>query len=146
MERGHGNAVGAAINIINGWLSPEYFRHVMGWTTPHVWLAAVAQGGLEGAIYGFVGTMIYTGLIPLFLGRTWVFSLVRRWHVVAFVIVAGLWVFGGLTAGVVTLTPFELAIDTWKWVSKSIWLSVLVFPLVSVCAAVGCAAHHRHLY
>ena len=35
-------------NAINGNVSPEYYRAILGWRHQHIWESAVAQGLLEG--------------------------------------------------------------------------------------------------
>src|SRR6185312_15969836 len=38
-------------NAVNGLVSPQYFVALMGWQS-HVWVRAVGQGMLEGAVLG----------------------------------------------------------------------------------------------
>ena len=48
-------ALGALTNSVNGLISPEYFRTILGWvylSDMDVWRASIAQGILEGVIFG----------------------------------------------------------------------------------------------
>lgn len=47
-------ALGAISNAINGSISPQYFKSVMGWDFEGIRNAAVAQGIVEGLIYGLI--------------------------------------------------------------------------------------------
>ena len=55
-----GGFIGAITNMINGAISPNYFRIVMGWDFEDIWIASVAQGIFEGLIYGVIFSLIFT--------------------------------------------------------------------------------------
>ena len=57
---GIGGLIGATTNLINGNVSEEYFRQIMGWEFSGIWKAAVLQGIFEGLIYGLVFSCIFT--------------------------------------------------------------------------------------
>ena len=46
--------------MINGAVSPNYFRIVMRWDFQDIWTASVAQGILEGLLYGVIFSIIFT--------------------------------------------------------------------------------------
>lgn len=49
-----GGFIGGITNIINGYISPEYFRRVMNWEFQNIWTASIAQGIFEGLLYGLI--------------------------------------------------------------------------------------------
>lgn len=55
-----GGLLGATTNLINGKVSEEYFRRIMGWEFNGIWTAAILQGILEELIYGLIFSLIFT--------------------------------------------------------------------------------------
>src|SRR4051794_4528068 len=54
-------ALGAATNAVNGWVSPTYFVTIMRWqNVEDVWRASVAQGVLEGLLFGVFFSLVFT--------------------------------------------------------------------------------------
>ena len=51
-----GGFIGAVTDMINGAISPNYFRIIMGWNFQDIWIVSVAQGifdcDLGSGIYG----------------------------------------------------------------------------------------------
>jgi hypothetical protein len=132
-----GVSLGAITNSINGYISPEYFRGVMGWHTRHIWAAAVGQGAVEGLIYAIFSTALLIGLtLTLTRCELTTRNLVRL-QLSAFFVVSILWVAGGLTAVVVAryfphkCAPRYFGYSTvwpeagyYAWVRGSIWGAV----------------------
>lgn len=132
-----GLLLGAGTNSINGYVSPEYFRGVMGWQTPHIWAAAIAQGAIEGIAYALLGTMMLLSAALVFTRCVLTTRIVIRLQASAFVTVAILWLVGGSIAvvaarfyphvcapryfGYSTLWP---AAGYYAWVRGSIWGSI----------------------
>lgn len=65
-----GAFVGAATNMLNALVSPGYYTIVMKWAFQDVWSAAVAQGIMEGSIFGILFAMVFaTGYGVVTKGR-----------------------------------------------------------------------------
>ncbi len=104
---GLGIGLGALTNGISGWLSPEYFRQVMGWQdVQDVWRASIAEGIFEGVLFGLVFSAIFVSVVgfvsrarcPYRLGATYLLSTA--------VAALGFWVAGGLLGmGLAALSP-----------------------------------------
>ncbi|AMM51685.1 hypothetical protein TH61_11530 [Rufibacter sp. DG15C] len=126
--------VGASTNFINGYVSPTYYRNIMGWDFEGIWAASVAQGIFEGLLYGIVFTLIFILTISLVTKgqATFRFGASHLLRIMGFVYLS--WVIGGLIAiGLATLSPdfytrtfinvpedFGLMIG-YAWVGGSIW-------------------------
>ncbi len=84
-----GGFIGATTNMINGAVSPYYFRVVMYWEFEDIWMASVAQGIFEGLLYGVFFALIFaTGFDSL------AFNQLRKLIAVVF----ACWTMGGLLA------------------------------------------------
>ncbi len=54
-----GGLIGATTNAINGYVSPTYFRIILGWDFQDIWTASIAQGIFEGLIYGMILAIVF---------------------------------------------------------------------------------------
>ncbi|MEQ8789689.1 MAG: hypothetical protein RIC55_25565 [Pirellulaceae bacterium] len=129
-----GATFGALTNCINGALSPQYFRDVMDWYGPNIWLSAVGQGVLEGICYGLVYAIIFVVLIAAVSRRRCHFHTAVRYARHTFSLALGFWLLGGTIAvGFAWLLPHLCdprffgnqiawpAIARYAWVRGSIW-------------------------
>jgi prolipoprotein diacylglyceryltransferase len=93
-----GGFIGAITNMINGVVSPYYFKAIMYWDFQNIWIASVAQGILEGLLYGVIFSVIFTtgfGLVTK--GQaSYGFALIQLMKIIA--IVFACWIIGGLLA------------------------------------------------
>ena len=55
-----GGTIGAITNMVNGFVSPYYFKTIMNWNFQEIWIASVAQGILEGLFHGVFFAIIFT--------------------------------------------------------------------------------------
>ena len=55
-----GGTIGAITNMVNGAVSPYYFKTTMNWGFQEIWIASVAQGILEGLFHGVFFAIIFT--------------------------------------------------------------------------------------
>lgn len=90
-----GGLIGAITNMINGIVSPYYFKAIMQWKFPDIWTASIAQGMFEGLIYGVIFSLIFTtgfGLITK--GEaSYIFALRQILKIICVVFVC--WLIGG---------------------------------------------------
>ena len=68
---GIGGMIGGTTNLVNGNLSEEYFRNVMGWYFTGIWEAAILQGIFKGLIYGLVFSFIFTIGFAIITNKEW---------------------------------------------------------------------------
>lgn len=55
-------ALGAATNVLNGWISPEYFMDVLHrHRHENIWRMSIAQGLLEGLVFGVFFSLLFSG-------------------------------------------------------------------------------------
>lgn len=132
-----GLVLGAATNVINGYVSPEYVRDVMGWRTPHIHAAAITQGAIEGSFYAVLATILLLFLAMLFTRRILTTRTIVQLQLSALFADTLLWFLGGATA-VVTARYFPQICNPeyfgytsdwpkagyYAWVRGSIWGSV----------------------
>jgi hypothetical protein len=53
--------LGGSTNAVNGWVSPTYFVNVLHWQgIADVWSASIAQGILEGFLFGVFFSLVFT--------------------------------------------------------------------------------------
>lgn len=133
-----GGTIGAVTNMINGSVSPYYFRTTMNWDFQDIWIATVAQGILEGLMHGIFFALIFTtgfGLITK--GKAnYQFALKHILRIAIIVMIC--WFIGGLLAMMlVNLSPdFYRSHFPWTptqtieqlkfaWVGGSIWGEIL---------------------
>jgi len=129
-----GGFIGAITNMINGSISPNYFRIVMRWDFKEIWIASVAQGIFEGLIYGVIFSLIFTtGFGIVTNGKaTYNFALKQLFKII--LIVLGCWIIGGILAVVLaSLSPEfykshyynvpkeKIEMIKYAWVGGSIW-------------------------
>lgn len=133
-----GGFVGAATNMINGAISPYYFRSVMFWDFQDIWTASVAQGVLEGLMYGVILAIIFTvGFGLLTKGEaSYGFAFRQLARIVA--IVLSCWAIGGVLAMLLaalspgfyrshfSYMPSErMEMLKFAWVGGSIWGEII---------------------
>lgn len=101
---GFGGFIGATTNLINGNLSEEYFRRIMGWEFQEIWKAAILQGILEGLIYGVIFSFIFTiGFATITKMKVdWKFAK-KQLKQIVFIIYSS-WIIGGVTAIILAFT------------------------------------------
>ncbi len=101
--------LGALTNAVNGAVSPQYFRDVMGWHGENIWLSAIGQGVFEGCLYGLADTIVFVVMIAVISRRRCEFQTVIRYVGLTFVFAFGFWIFGGLiAAGLSWFIPHRL--------------------------------------
>jgi len=128
-------ALGAAVNSVNGAVSPLYFRQVLGWDdVSDLWRASIALGIFEGLLFGLFFSLIFTLVVGLVSNVRCSYR-----HGLAYVLgiaacAAACWAVGGLTAiGLASLSPefFRHTFNhvpeatgemlRYAWVGGSIW-------------------------
>jgi len=144
-----GGFVGATTNMINGSVSPYYFKAVMFWDFEDIWIASLAQGILEGLLYGVIFALIFTtGFGIVTKGQApYSFALNQLLKIIA--IVFACWTIGGLLAmllatlssnfykGHFPLAPSDQTeLLKFAWVGGSIWGGMIGGLLSSVLGVV----------
>jgi hypothetical protein len=147
---GYGAVLGASLgivtNAINGWLGPVYFAFVMRWQNP-IWIKAVSQGAVEGAIYGILSAAVLTG-VALYQKRPKLFDQkIRRTMYWVAGTVFVFWVIGGTFATLylphhqpapgTTIFPWLAFGDRgFCWTIGSLNLAVMASPIITTIFAV----------
>ena len=129
-----GALIGGTSNFINGYISPTYFKNIMGWDFEEIWSASIAQGIFEGLLngiafsilYGIAFSIITKGKPTLNFGLNQLFKITK--NIYAF------WIIGGVIGlGLASLSPefyqskFRMVPKETKdmlayaWVGGSIW-------------------------
>ncbi|MTB51481.1 hypothetical protein [Lewinella sp. W8] len=146
---GIGAFIGATTNLINGIVSEEYFRQIMGWDFDGVWKAAILQGIFEGLIYGF----IFGGIFSIGFARitrmnvSWSFAKEQLQKITLFIYAC--WAIGGglsILLSIIMSGEYDKIVYgapsaiipriSYAWVAGSIWggtiggLISIVFGLV----------------
>jgi len=129
-----GGSIGAITNMINGAVSPYYFRAIMHWDFQGIWTASVAQGILEGLLYGVIFAFIFTTGLGLVTKGQSSYSFAFRQLLKIVAIVVSCWIIGGLIAIFLSLlspdfykahfplTPSDkMEMVKFAWVGGSIW-------------------------
>lgn len=129
-----GGFIGAITNMINGIVSPAYFRIIMGWDFPNIWIASVAQGIFEGLIYGVIFSLIFTTSFGIITKGKASYGFALQQLLKIALIVLGCWIIGGILA--VFLASFSpdfyqshyydvseenMELMKYAWVGGSIW-------------------------
>lgn len=129
-----GVLIGATTNLINGNLSEEYFRRIMGWEFEGIWKAAVLQGIFEGLIYGLIFSFIFTiGFAKITkMNADWKFAKKQLKKIIIWIY--GFWIIGGIIAIILAFVfpeeydqiiyrvPKETSLRIgYAWVGGSIW-------------------------
>jgi hypothetical protein len=144
-----GALLGAVTNSINGYVSPLYFRNILGWQNlDDVWRASIAQGIFEGILLGLCFSVVFIAAIGIISKAQC--SYWRGCAYIGLVTVAALiaWAAGGAIAmGLATLSPEFYRHAFWgvpedfiemlryAWVGGSIWgveLGGLAFSILAV--------------
>ncbi len=136
--------VGGVVNLINGLVSEEYFRNIMGWEFEGIWLAAVFLGATQGLIYGLVFSVVYaTGFSGITKGLAhWRFVfkqvlnmgliLLLVWLLIGFGAVAWATLFPELYRRTIIQVPDQFfPMLRYAWVGGSIW-GITIGGLISL--------------
>ena len=94
-----GGVLGAVTNAVNGAVSPQYFRDVMGWdwlNDSGVWFAGIRQGMFEGAIYGLGYSLLFITLTLIFCDRRCYLRAVVVYALITLAIAVLFWASGGV--------------------------------------------------
>ena len=129
-----GGLFGAVTNMINGIISPYYYKAIMNWEFNNIWTAVIAQGIFEGLLYGVIFSLIFTisfGFVTRGQG-TFMFAFKQIIKLICIVFIC--WSIGGIIAlFLVTLSPEFYKVHFPKtpsdksemirfaWVGGSIW-------------------------
>jgi hypothetical protein len=102
-----GSALGALTNTISGWVSPEYFRQVMGWkNVQDVWRASIAEGIFEGLLFGLAFSVIFVAVVGLVSRARCPYGLGAVYLALTAVAALAFWAIGGvLGMGLAALSP-----------------------------------------
>jgi hypothetical protein len=102
-----GAVLGAITNSINGWVSPLYFRNIMRWhDVQDIWRASLAQGILEGVMFGLAFAVIFTAVVGIVSKARSPYRLASIYLLVIAITALACWVLGGLIAmGLAGLSP-----------------------------------------
>lgn len=102
-----GVLTGAAMNIVNGWLSPLYFTTVFAtWgnkSATEVWVTSISHGMLEGLGFGIVFAFIFTSVV-VFISRLccpFRLALLAQCKIIGLTFL--FWFIGGLNAILIAL-------------------------------------------
>jgi hypothetical protein len=133
-----GGCIGAITNMINGAVSPYYFRIVMNWNFPDIWLASVVQGIFEGILYGLIFSLIFTTGFGIITKGEANFKFAWRQLYKIIVTTLGFWAIGGIIAVfLISISPnfyqenFNFAptekyeLLKYAWVGGSIWGEII---------------------
>lgn len=128
-------ALGGLTNAINGQVSPQYFVAILHWEdVQNVWRACVAQGILEGLLFGVFFSLVFTAGVGLItrVSCSYRFGIAHLAGVIAGAF--GCWLVGGLLGmGLAALSPefFRRSFRgvpaefgpmlAYAWVGGSIW-------------------------
>ena len=139
--------LGALTNSLNGWLSPQYFRDVMGWAGTDVWSDTVREGMLEGVCFGTAYALMFVTLIAAMSRGEYRLNVAIRYALIGFAAALASWFAGGIVAIIyVYWVPdanprfFGWHFDrttrmAYGWVRGSIWGIVFGGPFVATLSA-----------
>lgn len=129
-----GAFIGSSTNAINGWISPLYFRNIMGWDFENIWNACVAQGIFEGLLYGMLFAIVFVITFITITKASAPFTYIIKQLLKLMGIIYMCWVIGGILAvALAAISPefyrstFQLvpnqfdAMLGYAWVGGSIW-------------------------
>lgn len=102
-----GALVGASTNAINGAVSPTYFVNIMGWHgVANVWRASIAEGILEGLVFGVFFALVFTATVGIVTKATCTYAAGVRCLLAILLAVYACWAAGGLIAmGLASFSP-----------------------------------------
>lgn len=130
-----GAMLGAGTNAINGTVSPRYFVTILRWDhVADIWRASVAQGILEGLVFGAGFALIFTLVVGIVTRAGCTYAAGARCLLWIMAGACGCWVLGGVLAmGLASLSPDfyrntfigvpneTAAMLRYAWVGGSIW-------------------------
>ena len=135
---GIGGMIGATTNLINGNVSEEYFRRILGWNFEGIWKAAILQGIFEGLIYGLIFSLIYTTGFAIITKKKGDWKFIKKLLKKLIPIIYGCWLSGGIIALLLSLVfpdeyghliravPKEtIPKIKYAWVGGSIWGGII---------------------
>jgi hypothetical protein len=102
-----GVGLGTLTNSFNGWLSPDYFRHMMHWEQVRdVWRAGIAEGIFEGLLFGLAFSVVFVTVVGIVSKACCPYRLAARFLLLTAVAALLFWAVGGLLGiGLATLSP-----------------------------------------
>ncbi len=130
-----GAFIGGITNMVNGAVSPLYFKNIMRWhDINNIWRASVAQGILEGIIYGIIFASIFTTVFGVITKGNCPLCYVVRFIVFIVISVFCCWLLGGIIAIFLSVLSPEfyrqqfrgvpeefIPMIKYAWVGGSIW-------------------------
>ena len=143
-------AIGALTNMVNGAVSPLYFKNIMRLhDVQDVWRASIVQGVLEGLIYGVLFAAVFATVVTLVSRADCPYLYVAKFMLGIGIAVLGCWALGGLIAmGLATLRPdlyrrafigvpesFDPMLR-YAWVGGSIWGGMFGGVLAAILGSV----------
>ncbi len=155
-----GGLTGAVTNMVNGAVSPLYFKTIMRWNdVQNVWRASIAQGILEGLLYGVIFALIFATVFGTVTKGDYPYIKVLRYLIGIFFAVLVCWGIGGLIAmGLATLSPefykrafFGVPDEfgpmlCYAWVGGSIWGAMFGGLLSAILGSVIFRTHWLKKY
>jgi hypothetical protein len=130
-----GALIGGTTNMVNGAVSPQYFKNIMRWDdVTHIWRASVAQGIFEGLIYGVLFAALFAAVYGIVTRGECTYGYAARFLLCCGGAILTCWAIGGMIAmGLAVLSP-EFYRNTfirvpkefgamlkYAWVGGSIW-------------------------
>ena len=121
--------------MVNGAISPLYFKNIMRWhEINHIWRASVAQGLFEGIIYGIIFALIFTTVFGVTTKGICPLVFVIRFITFIIIAVFCCWTLGGVIAVFLSILSPEfyrqkiygvpeefIPMIKYAWVGGSIW-------------------------
>jgi hypothetical protein len=103
---GMSGLLGILTNMVNGAVSPGYFKAVLHWNFEGIWMASVMQGLVEGLIYGVVIMLVLLIGFSLITKGNAQWNSIRRYVFRILLISIAGWVMVGLIAlGISAMSP-----------------------------------------
>lgn len=127
--------LGATTNAVNGRVSPRYFVTILGWNdVADVWRASIAQGALEGLLFGVFFSLVFTTATGIITRAACTYWFAFK-HLLGILLGANIcWALGGLAAmSLASLSPefyrhafIGVPVERgpmlrYAWVGGSIW-------------------------
>ena len=154
---GFGGLIGAITNMVNGVVSPLYFKTIMRWdNVENIMGAAVTQGIFEGLIQGILFSAIFASVVGVKSNDDEKYFTVLKFISTISLIIVGAWTVGGLIAiGLSLLSPefYRSAfigvpeefkeMEKYAWVGGSIWGAMFGGLLTVILGSVVYAKKRR---